>query len=121
MDEQNTTDSDISILDEDPYRDSSKPNRNSASNEVYVNEEGELIIPQYLQSQIQDDTRPPITNWSREMDFKLLHYLKNMPARDLATKKWKWLADKLSEYGVTYEDVRVHVSIIIRFLQMFFS
>ena len=108
-DNPDESESEVEIEEENPQDDNFTRKRASTPNEVYVNDAGELVIPEYLEAEINDEGRPPIINWPREMDFKMLHYLKNMPQTHIARNKWQWLARKLSEYGVTNEEVRIHV------------
>ena len=112
--------SEVEIMEDNSDDNGSNGMNSRQSNEVYV-DKGELVIPDYLRAELDAENRPPITNWSREMDFKLLHYLKNMPQTNIARNKWQWLAAKLSEYGVTNEDVRIHVRSYSYIYQLLFK
>ena len=62
---------------------------------IHVNDVGELVIPEYLEAEINDEERARIKNWPMEMDFKMLHYLKNMEQTHISRNKWQWLARTL--------------------------
>ena len=78
---------------------------------VDVNEDGDLIIPKYMQSNVLSHDRPPLTNWSREMDYKLCHLLKQMSMKDFNTGRWRAVAAQMEEHKVSSEDIRIHVRV----------
>ena len=77
----------------------------------YVDDDGNLVLPEYIELQIASDNRRPLTSWPREADYKLLYLLKKMPQSEYEKKKWKWLADRMEEFGYTNTDIRIHVSL----------
>ena len=78
---------------------------------VDINEDGDLIIPKHMESNVLADDRPPLTNWTKEMDYKLCHLLKDMSIKDYNTSRWRTLAAQMEEYKVSSEDIRIHVRV----------